>query len=197
MSDRFESDVMEDLFYDAAEGPSQMEYGEEFEEADAFEEGFEEFEEGFEEGFEGMEDGERHGVVDVVAHICIEDDADGFAREEGEREQGAGENAEDHSPIVTRIDAPGQPHRCRGSRSRPGSAPAAAPTIASSAKWPWRMRMYRTQVTVSTTKAPEYQPSQASRTVGLCSKESGKHGYESGSDSHQRAVAGRRGAASG
>jgi hypothetical protein len=108
MSDRFESDVMEDLFYDAAEGPSQMEYGEEFEEGDAFEEGFEEFEEGFEEGFEGMEDAYEEmdaleSMDDAVADALEEEDTDEFFRRLRRIARGVARVARRAAPVVGRL----------------------------------------------------------------------------------------------
>ena len=92
MSDAFESEVMEDLFYESAEGPARPRYGDEFEEFDALEEGFEDgFEEEFEDGFEEMEDlGEEYAyeemdpleaMEDAVADALEEEDTDEFLGE--------------------------------------------------------------------------------------------------------------------
>jgi hypothetical protein len=118
MSDAFESEVMDDLFYESAEGPSRMRHGDEFEEFDALEEGFEDgFEEEFEDGFEEMEDlGEEYAyeemdaleaMEDAVADALEEEDTDEFfrrlariARRVG---RGVGQVARRVAPVVGRI----------------------------------------------------------------------------------------------
>ena len=71
MSDAFESEVMDDLFYDSAEGPARPSYGDEFEELDELEDEFEGFEdEGFEDEFEEADELEDYGdeMEDVRLH---------------------------------------------------------------------------------------------------------------------------------
>jgi hypothetical protein len=80
MSDRYDTDVMDDLFYEAAEGPAAMEgFEDEFEEGfeDEFEDELEDgFEEGFEEdGFEAMDEGDAMDALEeaVVDALGAED----------------------------------------------------------------------------------------------------------------------------
>lgn len=87
MQDRFETDVMDDLFYEAAEGPARM--ADELLEFDEFEEdGFEEFEE---DAFEEFDEDEFAGdyasdedamdaLEEAVADALAADDADEFFR---------------------------------------------------------------------------------------------------------------------
>lgn len=111
MSDSFEAEVMDDLFYDSAEGPARPSYGDEFEEFDALEEEFEGFEDEFEEGFEEMEGFEETDLFDEmeeeVADALEEEDADeffrrlaGIARRVG---RGVAQVARRAAPVVGRI----------------------------------------------------------------------------------------------
>jgi hypothetical protein len=114
MSDRYDSDVMDDLFYEAAEGPSAMAGFED----EGFEEGFEE--EGFEDdGFEeeeaydedGFDEGDYAYAADAleeaVADALGADDADEFLRRLARGLRGAvrtvGRVARQAAPVVGRI----------------------------------------------------------------------------------------------
>ena len=84
MSDAFESEVMDDLFYDSAEGPARPRYGDEFEELDELEDEFEGFEDEFEE-YDALEDyGDEMGAFDsmedAVADALDAEDTDEFFR---------------------------------------------------------------------------------------------------------------------
>ncbi len=116
MSDAFETEVMDDLFYDTAEGPAHT-HGHRFEEFDAYEDEFESFEEGFEEGFEEMEEfaeGEAFEETDVmdamedaVADALGAEDTDEFFRRLrrgiGRIARGAVRIARRVAPVVGRI----------------------------------------------------------------------------------------------
>jgi len=107
MADRYDTDVMDDLFYESAEGPSAMEGFEEEGFEDEFEnEGFEEegFEDGFEEGDYGASmDALEEAVVDALAA----EDADEFFRRLARGLRGAvrtvGQVARRAAPVVGRI----------------------------------------------------------------------------------------------
>jgi hypothetical protein len=85
MSQRFDTDVMDDLFYETAEGPAQMGY-DEFAEFDAGEDAFDEFDDGFEEMDEYAE-AEEYDAMDAldameeaVTDALAADDTDEFFR---------------------------------------------------------------------------------------------------------------------
>lgn len=101
MYQTFESDVMDDLFYDSAEGPSEMGYADEFDEFDAYSEfdAYDEFEDEFDEfdgydGYEGFldeydeledyadeaydEEDLMEAMEDIVADALDADDTDEF-----------------------------------------------------------------------------------------------------------------------
>jgi len=112
MSDAFESEVMDDLFNDTAEGPARPSYGDEFEELDALEDEFEGFEdEGFEDEFEGADELEDYGdemeefdsMEDAVADALDAEDTDEFFRRIRRIARGAVRIARRAAPIVGRI----------------------------------------------------------------------------------------------
>jgi hypothetical protein len=112
MSQTFETDVMDDLFYETAEGPAQMRY-DEFEEFDAGEDAFDEFADGFEEldafaeadGYDAMDalDAMEEAVTDALGA----DDTDEFFRRLrrglGRIARGAVRIARQAAPVVGRI----------------------------------------------------------------------------------------------
>src|SRR5437868_764328 len=111
MSQTFETDVMDDLFYETAEGPAQMRY-DEFEEFDAGEDAFDEFADGFEEmdefaeadGYDAMDalDAMEEAVTDALGA----DDTDEFFRRLrrglGRVARGAVRVARQAAPVVGR-----------------------------------------------------------------------------------------------
>jgi hypothetical protein len=117
MSNRYDSDVMDDLFYEAAEGPAAAAEGfeeEGFEEEGFEEEGFEEEgfeEEGFEDAFEGDLFEEGGDAMDALEEAVVDalgaDDADEFFRRLARGIRGAvrtvGRVARRVAPVVGRI----------------------------------------------------------------------------------------------
>jgi hypothetical protein len=112
MSQTFETDVMDDLFYETAEGPAQMRY-DEFEEFDAEEDAFDDFADGFEEmdafaeadGYDALDalDAMEEAVTDALGA----DDTDEFLRRMRSRLQGLARGAvrvaRRAAPVVGRI----------------------------------------------------------------------------------------------
>ncbi|HRD67782.1 MAG TPA: hypothetical protein PKY50_16685 [Candidatus Competibacter sp.] len=100
MSDSFESDVMDDLFYESAEGPAQTR-------ADEFDEfeGFEEYDAMEEDAYEDMD--VMDAMEDAVADALEADDADEFfrrlARGIGRVARGVVRVARRVAPVVGRI----------------------------------------------------------------------------------------------
>jgi len=108
MSQTFESDVMDELSYDAAEGPAQMRY-DEFEEFDAGEDEFEEFSDGFEEMDEFAEADQYEAtdvldaMEDAVADALGADDTDEFLRRLRRGIRSVARVARRVAPVVGRI----------------------------------------------------------------------------------------------
>jgi hypothetical protein len=112
MSQRFDTDVMDDLFYETAEGPAQMRY-DEFAEFDAGEDEFDEFADGFEEmdEFGEAEEYDAMDALDAMEEAVTDalgaDDTDEFfrrlARGVGRAARGAVRVARRVAPVVGRI----------------------------------------------------------------------------------------------
>jgi hypothetical protein len=107
MSDAFESEVMDDLFYESAEGPARPSYGDEFEELDELEGEFEGFEDELEE-YDELEDygdelEEFDSMEDAVADALDAEDTDEFFRRIRRIARGAASIARRAAPIVGRI----------------------------------------------------------------------------------------------
>jgi hypothetical protein len=102
MSQRFETDGMDDLLYETAEGPAQMRY-DEFEELDAGEDAFDEFADSFEEMDEFAE-AEEYDALDAMEEAVTDalgaDDTDEFFRRLA---RGIGRVARRVAPVVGRI----------------------------------------------------------------------------------------------
>jgi hypothetical protein len=109
----FETDVMDDLFYETAEGPAQMRHADEFDELDAGDDEFDASADGFDE-MEDWGDVDQYEDMDVmdameeaVADALGAEDTDEFFRRlaRGIRRvaQGAGRLARRAAPVVGRI----------------------------------------------------------------------------------------------
>jgi hypothetical protein len=113
MSQAFDTDVMEDLLYDTAEGPAQMRHADAFEEFDAGEDAFDAFADGFDEmdEFAEVDQYEEMDALDAmeeaVADALGADDTDEFFRRLARRvrglARGAARVASRVAPVVGRI----------------------------------------------------------------------------------------------
>ena len=110
MADRYDTDVMDDLFYEAAEGSSAMEGFEDEFEDDGFEDEFdaEGFEDEFEDGFAAGDDGDAMDALEeAVVDALAAEDADEFFRRLARGLRGAvrtvGRVARQAAPHIGRI----------------------------------------------------------------------------------------------
>lgn len=106
MSDSFESDVMDDLFYESAEGPARMRAADEFDEFG--EDGFDEFDAADEWGEDAYEETDvMDAMEEAVADALEADDTDEFFRRLrrgiGRLARGIGQVARRVAPVVGRI----------------------------------------------------------------------------------------------
>lgn len=145
MSQRFDTDVMDDLFYETAEGPTQMRY-DEFAEFDAGEDEFDEFADGFDETDEFAEAEEYDGMdaldamEEAVTDALAADDTDEFLRRLARRARGIARGA------------------VQGARRVARGAAAAARTIgpiASAIPLPWTQALGRAAQVVGQLAADE------------------------------------------